>query len=95
VRYLDQAVSLGGYGDPRTFTVKQQVGAGAGNRDGSATYRFLILQRPVSHAVQLTRQRAPLPQQILGWSVVVGIFLAALACWGFVILLGFAVYRHF
>ena len=75
--------------------MKQQLGAGAGNQDGSATYRFLILQRPVLHAVQLTRQRAPLLQQIIGWSIVIGIFLAALACWGIVFLLGFAVYRLF
>ena len=75
--------------------MKQELGAGAGNQDGSASYRFLILQRPVSHAVQLTRQRAPLHQQILGWSIVIGIFLAALACWGVVFLVGFAVYRLF
>lgn len=73
--------------------MKQQLGADAADRDGSTTYRYVILQRPVLHAVQLSRQRAPLLQQILGWSIVGGIFLAALACWGFVILAGFAVYR--
>ena len=75
--------------------MKQQLGADAADRDGSTTYRYVILQRSVSHAVHLTRQRAPLLQQIIGWSVVIGIFLAALACWGFLILAGFAVYRLF
>ncbi|MDB5361080.1 MAG: hypothetical protein JWO51_2377 [Rhodospirillales bacterium] len=73
--------------------MKEQVGAEAPHRDGSATLRFVILQRSVSHAVTLTRERAPLSQQILGWGVVLGIFLAAFACWGVVILAGLTVYR--
>lgn len=75
------------------LTVKERFSAEAPQRDGSATLCFVILQQSVSHAVKLTRARAPLRQQILGWSVVLGIFLAAFACWGVVILAGLTVYR--
>ncbi len=61
--------------------------------DCPSTYRFVILNRPVSHAVELTRQHAPLHRQILGWSTVVGIFAAALACWGVLILAALSIYR--
>jgi len=73
--------------------VEQQFGAEAPSEDRPVAYRFIILQRSVSHAVRLTRERAPLAKQILGWSVVAGIFIAALGCWGVVILTATILYR--
>jgi hypothetical protein len=66
--------------------VKHPLGTEAPPGYDPASYRFVILQRSVSHALKLTRERAPLTKQIWGWGVVASIFLAALACWGIVIL---------
>ena len=73
--------------------MKQQLGAEAPHADGMSIYRFAILQRPVSHALRLTRQHALVRRQIVGWSVVAGIFTAALASWGILILAALSIYR--
>lgn len=74
--------------------MEQQLDVETLRADGCSTYRFMILDRTVSNAVQLTRQHAPLRQQILGWSIVVGIFVAALGCWGGLILAALQIYRR-
>ncbi len=80
--------------------MKQQLGAEASQEDGPASQdngpaspRYIVLQRSFSNAITLTRERAPISKQILGWGVVVGIFAAALAAWAIVIFAGLAIYH--
>jgi len=75
--------------------VKQHLNADAPQIDDHAPVRFIILQRTIGNAIHLTRTRAPLPQQIIGWGVVAGIFIAALVCWGVVISVGLLIYASF
>jgi hypothetical protein len=62
--------------------------------DSPPANRFVVLERSVTHAIELTRKRAPVRQQILGWTIVMGIFAAALACWGALIAVAILIYRN-
>ena len=74
--------------------MKQHLNADTPLAGDPAPVRFIILQRTIGKALQLTRTRAPLQQQIIGWGVVAGIFVAAILCWGAVIGAAVLIYRH-
>ena len=74
--------------------MKQHLNAETPLAGDPAPVRFIILQRTIGNALQLTRTRAPLQQQIIGWGVVVGIFVAAIVCWSVVVGVAVLIYRH-
>lgn len=74
--------------------MKQHLNADAPLADEPAPARFIILERTIGNALRLTRTRAPLQQQVVGWSVVAGIFVTALLCWGAIIGAGILIYRN-
>lgn len=75
--------------------MKQHLNADAPQAHAPAPVRFVILQRTIGNALRLTRTRAPLSQQIIGWGVVAGIFISAVVCWGLVISVGLLIYGSF
>lgn len=73
--------------------MKQHLEADSPLPEDRAPIRFILLKRTLGKALQLTKTRAPLVQQIIGWSVVAGIFLAAILCWCILIAVAVLIYR--
>ncbi|HLZ67456.1 MAG TPA: hypothetical protein VKQ29_14575 [Aliidongia sp.] len=65
--------------------MKQQVDAKARQARRPSAHRAVLLQRMVSHVIRSAQEHMSLRQQIVGWSIVVGIFAAAATCWGVVV----------